>query len=137
MERKTPKRVVVSQAAVRRAGARATKASAKLEGRIVPAGHRRSAAATAYLAKQQPPKRSRLHAARLHLDTKNSSPTAGYGSYAVAPLCRTRGLTPALMTDTDTSQELQQHRRYTFGANAAIQAALLATSRHSGDWLAR
>ena len=57
MERETPKKVVVSKAAVRRAGARAIKASAKLEGRIVPAGHRRSAAVKAYLAKQQPPTR--------------------------------------------------------------------------------
>ncbi|WP_170220065.1 hypothetical protein [Mycolicibacterium hodleri] len=57
MERNTPKKVVVSKAAVKRAGVRAIKASAKLEGRIVPAGHRRSAAAKAYLAKKQPPKR--------------------------------------------------------------------------------
>ncbi len=57
MERQTPKKVVVSKAAVKKAGARATKASAKLEGRVVPAGHRRSAAVKAYLAKQQPPKR--------------------------------------------------------------------------------
>lgn len=56
MERNTPKKVVVSRAAIKRAGKRATKASAKLEGRIVPAGHRRSAAVKAYLAKQQPPK---------------------------------------------------------------------------------
>ncbi|WP_370500244.1 hypothetical protein NWT09_31485 [Mycolicibacterium sp. jd] len=57
MERKTPKKVVVSRAAVKKAGMRATKSSAKLEGRVVPAGHRRSAAVKAYLAKQQPPKR--------------------------------------------------------------------------------
>lgn len=57
MERKTPKKVVVSKAAVKKAGMRATKASAKLEGRVVPANHRRSAAVKAYLAKQQPPKR--------------------------------------------------------------------------------
>lgn len=57
MERKTPKKVVVSRAAVKKAGMRATKASAKLEGRVVPAGHHRSAAVKAYLAKQQPPKR--------------------------------------------------------------------------------
>ncbi|WP_185934659.1 hypothetical protein [Mycolicibacterium hodleri] len=57
MERNTPKKVVVSKAAVKRAGVRAIKASAKLEGRIVPAGHRRSAAVKAYLAKKQPPKR--------------------------------------------------------------------------------
>lgn len=57
MEQNTPKTVVVSRAAVKTAGMRATKASAKLEGRVVPAGHRRSAAVEAYLAKQQPPKR--------------------------------------------------------------------------------
>lgn len=57
MERNTPKKVVVSRAAVKKAGMRATKASAKLEGRVVPVGHRRSAAVKAYLAKQQPPKR--------------------------------------------------------------------------------
>ena len=57
LERQTPKKLVVSKAAVKKAGARATKASAKLEGRVVPAGHRRSAAVKAYLAKQQPPKR--------------------------------------------------------------------------------
>ena len=57
MERNTPKKVVVSRAAVKKAGMRATKASAKQEGRVVPAGHRRSAAVQAYLAKQQPPKR--------------------------------------------------------------------------------
>lgn len=57
MERQTPKKVVVSKAAVKRSGMRAVKASAKLEGRVVPAGHKRSAAAKAYLAKQQPPKR--------------------------------------------------------------------------------
>lgn len=57
MERNTPKKVVVSRAGVKTAGMRATKASAKLEGRVVPAGHRRSAAVKAYLAKQQPPKR--------------------------------------------------------------------------------
>ena len=57
MERRTPKKVVVSNAAVKKAGARATKASAKLEGRVVPAGHKRSAAVKAYIAKQQPPRR--------------------------------------------------------------------------------
>lgn len=57
MERKTPKKVVVSKAAVKKAGIRSTKASAKLEGQVVPAGHRQSAAVKAYLAKQQPPKR--------------------------------------------------------------------------------
>lgn len=57
MERPTPKKVVVKRAAVKTAVARATKASAKLEGREVPAGHMRSAAVTRYIAKQQPPKR--------------------------------------------------------------------------------
>lgn len=57
MERKTPKKVVVSNAAVKKAGIRSTKASAKLEGQVVPAGHRQSAAVKDYLAKQQPPKR--------------------------------------------------------------------------------
>lgn len=51
MEPKTPKKVVVSRAAIKRTGKRATKASAKLEGRVVPVGHRRSAAVRAYLAK--------------------------------------------------------------------------------------
>ena len=57
MERTTPKKVVVSKAAVKKAGVRSTKASAKLEGRVVPTGHRRSAAVDAYLAKQQQPQR--------------------------------------------------------------------------------
>jgi len=50
----TPKKVVVSKAAVKKAGMRSTRASAKLEGRVVPAGHHRSAAMQAYLTKQQP-----------------------------------------------------------------------------------
>lgn len=57
VERKSPKKVVVSKAAVKRSSARAVKASAKLEGRVVPSGHQRSAAVKAYLAKQQPPQR--------------------------------------------------------------------------------
>ena len=57
MAERTPKKVVVSAAAAKKAGARATKASAKLEGRVIPADHRRSAAVKAYLAKQQSPKR--------------------------------------------------------------------------------
>lgn len=57
MARQTPKKVVVSEAAIKSAGIRATKASAKLESREVPSNHRRSAAVEAYLAKQQPPKR--------------------------------------------------------------------------------
>lgn len=52
MARTTPKTVVVSKAAIKKAGARSTKASAKLEDRVVPAGHRRSEAVDAYLAKQ-------------------------------------------------------------------------------------
>lgn len=57
MERRTPKKVAVKHAAVKQAVARATKASAKLEGREVPAGHMRSAAVSRYIAKQQPPQR--------------------------------------------------------------------------------
>lgn len=53
MEPRTPKKVIVSKAALKQAGMRATKASAKLEGRIVPVGHHRSAAVEAYLAKQR------------------------------------------------------------------------------------
>lgn len=49
MERRTPKKVVVTKAAVRKAGARATKASAKLEGREVPADHVRSEAVSRYI----------------------------------------------------------------------------------------
>jgi len=51
----SPKKVVVSKAALERAGARSTKASAALSGRVVPTGHRRSAAVQAYLAAQQQP----------------------------------------------------------------------------------
>ncbi|MBY0441095.1 MAG: hypothetical protein K2Q25_02985 [Mycobacteriaceae bacterium] len=57
MERRTPKKVVVSKAAVKKAGVRATKASAKLESRVVPAGYTRSAGVQTYIAKQQPPQR--------------------------------------------------------------------------------
>jgi hypothetical protein len=57
VERRTTKKVVVSKAAVKKAGVRATKASAKLEGRVVPAGYQRSAAVEAYIAKQQLSKR--------------------------------------------------------------------------------
>lgn len=56
MERRTPKKVVVSMAAVKKAGQRATKASAKLESRVVPAAHRRSASVVSYIARQQTPK---------------------------------------------------------------------------------
>ncbi|GFG53365.1 hypothetical protein MAGR_48060 [Mycolicibacterium agri] len=54
----------MSEAAVKNAGVRATKASAKLEGRVIPVDHRRSAAVKAYLEKQQPPKRKLLQPAR-------------------------------------------------------------------------
>ncbi len=49
MERRTPKKVAVTKAAVKKAGERATKASAKLEGREVPASHVRSAAVSRYI----------------------------------------------------------------------------------------
>lgn len=57
VERSTPKKVVVKHTAVQKAVAQATKASAKQEGREVPVGHKRSTAATRYIAKQQPPQR--------------------------------------------------------------------------------
>ncbi|WP_197514770.1 hypothetical protein [Mycobacterium sp. 852013-50091_SCH5140682] len=53
MQHPTPKKVVVSKAAVKEASRRAVKASAELEGRAVPPDHRRSPAVQAYLAKQQ------------------------------------------------------------------------------------
>lgn len=49
-----PKKVVVTDANVKAAGSRATKASAKLEGREVPNGHQRTAAVAAYIEKQRP-----------------------------------------------------------------------------------
>ena len=52
MKHRTPKQVVVSKGAVKRAGTRTTKASAKLEGRAGPACYVRSAAVRAYIAKQ-------------------------------------------------------------------------------------
>lgn len=55
MERQSTKKVVVSKAAVKKAGVRATKSSAKLEGRVVPAGYIRSATVAAYISEQQPP----------------------------------------------------------------------------------
>lgn len=51
MEHQTPKKVVVSKDAVTASARRATKTSAKLEGRVVPAGHSRSAAVQAYIDK--------------------------------------------------------------------------------------
>lgn len=50
-----PKRVVLTEATVSAAGAWATKASAKLEGREIPAGHQRMDAAADYLARQRQP----------------------------------------------------------------------------------
>ncbi|VBA39305.1 hypothetical protein LAUMK13_02531 [Mycobacterium innocens] len=60
MERQTPKtaaRRSSSKAAVKKAVARATKASAKLENREVPAGYVRPAAIARYIASRQSPKR--------------------------------------------------------------------------------
>ena len=57
MERKTSKKVVVSKAAMKRSGRRVLEASAKLEGRSVPAGYKRPAAVDAYLAARQQSKR--------------------------------------------------------------------------------
>ena len=53
MERNTPKKVVVSRAAVKKAGMRSTKASAKLENRVVPAGYVRSASVSKFLTARQ------------------------------------------------------------------------------------
>ena len=53
MECGTPKKVAVSRAALKRAGERSTKASAKLEGRELPAGYKRSEAVAAFLAERQ------------------------------------------------------------------------------------
>lgn len=50
-----PKKVVVSWTAVKNAGSRATRASAKLERRVVPVGHKRSAAVAAHIEKQRSP----------------------------------------------------------------------------------
>jgi hypothetical protein len=55
VKRQSTKKVVVSKAAVKKAGVRATKSSAKLEGRVVPAGYIRSATVAAYISEQQPP----------------------------------------------------------------------------------
>ena len=52
MERPTPKKVVVLKAAVKKPAARSTRASVKLEDRVVPTGYQRSAAAEAYIAKR-------------------------------------------------------------------------------------
>jgi hypothetical protein len=55
--KKTAKKVVVKKAAVKKAVIEATKASAKLENREVPAGYVRPAAVARYIATRQPPKR--------------------------------------------------------------------------------
>lgn len=55
MDGRRRKKVVVSESAVKQAGERNTKASAKLEGKVVPPGHNRSAAVKAFLAKQRQP----------------------------------------------------------------------------------
>lgn len=55
----TPKKVVVSKAALKTAGARSTKASAALSGRVVPDDHRRSAAVQSYLVAQRQPSQRR------------------------------------------------------------------------------
>ncbi len=55
-ERQTKKRAVANKAVVKKAAARATKASAKLENREVPAGYVRSAAVKSFLATRQTPK---------------------------------------------------------------------------------
>lgn len=57
MKRQSPKKVVVKEVAVKKAVARATKASAKLENREVPAGYVRPAAVARYIASRQTPKR--------------------------------------------------------------------------------
>ena len=53
MQGRTPKKVVVSRAALKRAGERSTKASAKLAGRELPPGYKRSEAVAAFLAERQ------------------------------------------------------------------------------------
>lgn len=50
MGERTTKKVVVSRSAIKRAGERNTKASARLEDREVPPNHRRSEVVEAYLA---------------------------------------------------------------------------------------
>lgn len=55
-ERQTEKRAVVKKAVVKMVAARATKASANLENREVPAGYVRSTAVKTFLAARQPHK---------------------------------------------------------------------------------
>lgn len=56
-ERHTQKRAIAKEAVVKKAAARATRASAKLENREVPAGYVRSASVTEFLAARQSRKR--------------------------------------------------------------------------------
>ncbi len=57
MKRQSPKEIVVTEVAVKKAVARATKASAKLENREVPTGYVRPADVARYIAARQTPKR--------------------------------------------------------------------------------
>ncbi len=52
-ERQTNKRAIANKVVVQKAAARATRASAKLENREVPAGYVRSASVTKFLAARQ------------------------------------------------------------------------------------
>ncbi|MDZ7884143.1 MAG: hypothetical protein U5N53_15105 [Mycobacterium sp.] len=52
-ERRTEKKAIVKKAVVKKVAARATKASAKLENREIPAGYVRSAAVKSFLAARQ------------------------------------------------------------------------------------
>ncbi len=52
MKDRTTKKVTVSSAAVRKSVTRATRASAKLEGRAVTPGYKRSANIEAYIARR-------------------------------------------------------------------------------------
>lgn len=61
MRGEAAKHVVVTEAAVRDAARRATRASAKLEERVVPADHVRSAAVQRYLDEVGASSPSRLH----------------------------------------------------------------------------
>ncbi|MDM2170989.1 hypothetical protein PP404_06320 [Mycobacteroides abscessus] len=53
MKRPTLRKVVASAIYVKKAGMRATKASAKLENRVVPANYQRPSAIEDYIAKQR------------------------------------------------------------------------------------
>lgn len=52
-ERQTEKRAIVKKAVVKKVAARSTKASAKLENRVVPAGYVRSASVSKFLTARQ------------------------------------------------------------------------------------